>query len=95
MKTVRWVNVPHPQLPPAAEEGTSAPSPTPPHKHPTTPAKRKVVETEPEPPHSTAEDGHQDLELFASAVVGWAKYECTTREVQFRDTLMYQSRVYR
>jgi len=41
------------------------------------------------------EDGHQVLELFASAVVDWVKYECTTREVQFRDTLMYQSRVYR
>lgn len=94
MKTVRWVNVPQPQLPPAAEEGSPSPSPAPPHKHPTTPAKRKVVETEPEPPHSM-EDGHQVLELFASAVVDWVKYDCTTREVQFRDTLMYQSRVYR
>ena len=95
MKTVRWVNIPPNQLPAVAEDGSST-SPAPAHKHPpSTPAKKKVVETEPEPSHSTQEERHQDLELFASAVTDLAKYECPVREVPFRDTLMYQSRTYR
>ena len=95
MKTVRWVNIPPNQPPPVVEDGSST-SPAPAHKHPpSTPAKKKVVETEPEPSHSTQEERHRDLELFASAVTDFAKYECPVREVPFRDTLMYQSRTYR
>ena len=95
MKTVRWVNIPPNQPPPVAEDGSST-SPAPAHKHPpSTPAKKKVVETEPEPSHSTQEERHRDLELFASAVTNFAKYECPVREVPFRETLMYQSRTYK
>ena len=58
------------------------------------PAKRKVIETEPEPPHSEVEGGSRDVELMISAVADFAKYECPIREVHFKDTLMYQTRVY-
>lgn len=58
------------------------------------PAKKKVIETEPEPPHSEVESGRRDIELTVSAVADYAKYECPIHEVNFKDTLLYQTRVY-
>jgi hydrocephalus-inducing protein len=58
------------------------------------PAKKKVIETEPEPPHSDVENSSREVELFISAIADFAKYECPIREVNFRETVMYQTRVY-
>lgn len=54
----------------------------------------QVIETV-EPPHAVVDDSHGDLELYASAVADYTKYECPVREIKFRETLMYQTRVYR
>lgn len=61
---------------------------------PAIPAKKKVIETEPEPPHSDVENSSREVELIVSAIADFAKYECPISEVNFRETLMYQTRVY-
>ena len=92
LKTIRWVNVPccaSPQPDSSNTDGKLAAS-----RPPGAPGKRKVIETEQEPPHSVVDDSHRDLELFVSAVTNFAKYECSVGEVKFRDTLIYQTRLY-
>ena len=85
----------------AAEETPSAsstlqpPSQRPGNRPPATPAKQKVVETDPEPAHSVVDNSQREIELFVSAVSDRSKYECLAKDVKFRDTLMYQTRVYR
>lgn len=64
-------------------------------KPPTTPAKRKIEEVDPEPSHSIVEDSQRELELFVSAVADYVKYSTTTTSIKFRDTFMYQTRSYR
>ena len=86
MKSVCWVNT-HSSSQPVTAEGEVAPPPAPP------PAKRKLVKTEPEPAHSVVEE--RDMELFASALADFAKYDCPVTEANFKDTNMYMSRVYR
>lgn len=98
MKSIRWVKT-IPNKPTNLESGSAEdtdhvepqakPQPT-----PAVPAKKKVIETEPEPPHSDVENSGRDIELVVSAVADYAKYECPIREVNFKDTLMYQTRVY-
>ncbi|XP_076808093.1 hydrocephalus-inducing protein homolog isoform X2 [Clavelina lepadiformis] len=78
MRTVKWVNV-------------SSADPT---KAGSRPAKKKVVETEPEPGYTVAEESARQLELFLSANVGFAKFKSTTSSISFKDTLMFQSRVF-
>ncbi|KAL5467034.1 hypothetical protein EMCRGX_G031201 [Ephydatia muelleri] len=65
-----------------------------PGRPPPTPAKQKVIETEPETPHAVVDGSHRDLELTASGVAAYTKYECSTSEVKFRDTLMFQTRAF-
>ena len=104
MKSIRWVkNVQsgHSSSRPTTQEklsgsngengDTGAQSKAP---VPAIPAKKKVIETEPEPPHSDVENSTREVELIVSAIADFAKYECPIREVNFRDTLMYQTRVY-
>ena len=64
-------------------------------------AKKKVVETEPEPSHTEAgaEEGAagasaRTLEMLVSATADYCKVKCTTEKISFRDTLMFQTRVY-
>lgn len=100
MKSIRWVkNVQSGHSRPTTQEngscgentdsGVQSKAPV-----PVIPAKKKVVETEPEPPHSEVENSSREVELVVSAIADFAKYECPIREVNFRDTLMYQTRVY-
>ncbi|XP_067853715.1 hydrocephalus-inducing protein homolog [Heptranchias perlo] len=58
------------------------------------PAKKKVVEIDPEPAHSVLEDSARELELKISAMVDYSDFECTCESIIFKDTLLYQSRVY-
>lgn len=58
------------------------------------PAKKKVIETEKEPHHSVIEDSQRDVELWVTLVADYCKYECPIQEICFRDTLMYQTRMY-
>ncbi|KAM6223795.1 hydrocephalus-inducing protein homolog [Rhynchocyon petersi] len=56
--------------------------------------KRKVVETDPEPAHTVLEENYRELQLQISANVGFASYKCDTKDVHFKDTLVYQTRVF-
>ena len=101
MKSIRWVkNVQSGHSRPTTQEngsngenadtaGSRSKAPV-----PAIPAKKKVIETEPEPPHSDVENSSREVELIVSAIADFAKYECPIREVNFRETLMYQTRVY-
>nr|KAF6318524.1 HYDIN axonemal central pair apparatus protein [Pipistrellus kuhlii] len=56
--------------------------------------KRKVIETDPEPVHSVLEERYRELMLQVSANVNYASYSCQTSDVRFKDTLVYQTRVF-
>lgn len=100
-KSVLWVPVPQPQppAPPPPPTGgldnssTNSISTTT-SKLQTSPLKKRVVETEREPAHQVLDDSHRDLELLVTGISDFCKYECPIHEVKFRDTLMYQTRVY-
>ncbi|XP_075045519.1 hydrocephalus-inducing protein homolog [Mixophyes fleayi] len=59
------------------------------------PTKKKVIETDPEPAHTVQDQGTREVELLVSATVDYVRYKATCEEVRFRDTLLYQTRVYR
>lgn len=89
MKSVQWVTMvqqQHPTVP--LDDAVSVPPP------PRFPPKKKIIETESEPPHSVLDDHHRDLELSITAIADYSKYECPIKEIKFKDTLMYQTRVY-
>lgn len=105
MKSVQWVNVPTSAVTTndtALEDAsynsipgsvvTTSTSGT--SKQLATPAKRRVVETEKEPPHTVIDDTSRDIELLATGVIDYVKYECPIKKIKFEDTLMYQTRVY-
>ncbi|XP_035275425.1 hydrocephalus-inducing protein homolog [Anguilla anguilla] len=58
------------------------------------PAKRKVLETDPEPEHSVLDGSSRELELLISAVCDHAQFSCPTDSIRFRDTLLYQARAF-
>ncbi|XP_068693384.1 hydrocephalus-inducing protein homolog [Montipora foliosa] len=82
MRTVKWVDVT-----PEEEPSSCA------RKAPR-PAKKKIIEVETEPPFTALENSTKDVELLLSAVCDYAKYRCKVESVHFKDTLMFQSRVY-
>nr|XP_012627881.1 hydrocephalus-inducing protein homolog isoform X3 [Microcebus murinus] len=57
-------------------------------------AKRKVIETDPEPAHTILEENFRELQLQVSAVVDFASYQCQKGDVHFKETLVYQTRVF-
>ncbi|XP_072823786.1 hydrocephalus-inducing protein homolog [Vicugna pacos] len=56
--------------------------------------KRKVVEMDPEPAHSVLEENYRELQLQISANVNFASYQCQMTDVHFKETLVYQTRVF-
>ncbi|CAO2609942.1 Hydrocephalus-inducing protein [Lemmus lemmus] len=56
--------------------------------------KRKVIETDPEPAHSVVEENYRELRIQISANVDFASYQCHTNDVFFKETLVYQTRVF-
>lgn len=54
----------------------------------------QVVETDPEPAHSVLEENYRDLQLQISANVDFASYQCQTNDICFKETLVYQTRVF-
>lgn len=94
MKSVQWVNVAPPRPPSLDGSGTSSVLKQSHMARVATPAKRKVIETDPEPAHSVVDDSHRDLEVLLSAVADFTKYSCPVKEVRFKDTLMYQSKAF-
>lgn len=55
----------------------------------------QVVVTDPEPLHSVMEDSSKDMELKVSATCDYIKYQCDTAPIRFKDTMLYQTRVYK
>ena len=53
-----------------------------------------MIEIETEPAHSVVDDSRRDLVLCVWAIADYVKYKCTTQEIHFTDTLLYQTRVY-
>ena len=102
MRSVKWVTVAERSDSSLEPADTSAPPPagssrpsTTASRPPTAPAKRKVVETEPEPSHSVVEESQRPLPLVVSGIVDHCKYESAVTTLKFKDTLMYQTRKYR
>ncbi|XP_051512768.1 hydrocephalus-inducing protein homolog [Myxocyprinus asiaticus] len=58
------------------------------------PTKQKVVVTDPEPPHSVFENSSREVELIVSATCDFVQYQCDTGPICFKDTMLYQTRVY-
>ena len=58
------------------------------------PIKKKVIETEPEPPHTELPDTVRMFELIVSALADYCKYKCKIDRIHFRDTLVLQTRIY-
>lgn len=54
----------------------------------------QVIETDPEPAHITLEECSQELVLRVSANVDFAQYKMDVDAVHFRDTLLFQTRVF-
>ncbi|XP_053479109.1 hydrocephalus-inducing protein homolog [Ictalurus furcatus] len=61
---------------------------------PQRPAKKKVVETDPEPVHSVVENSVRELELGISAICDYAKFECDAEPIHFKDTMLFQTRIF-
>lgn len=60
------------------------------------PAKKKVVEVEPEPPHElTSAEGGLDIDMHFSAIVSTAEYDCPTRAISFKDTYVLQTKIFK
>ena len=59
------------------------------------PMKSRVVETEPEPEHKVIEKNGEDLELFLTGEAAYAKYDCPSRLIDFKDTYVLQTKVFR
>lgn len=58
------------------------------------PAKRKVVEIESEPAHTEIPESSRTVELLITGNADYSKLKCKTESIKFKDTLMFQTRVY-
>ncbi|CAH1779299.1 unnamed protein product [Owenia fusiformis] len=96
MRTVKWVDV----TPPVPATADSSMKPTTPLSQPgyssvpPRPAKKKVIETEPEPSFQEIAESARTLDLLVSANADFCKYKVKSEPVKFKDTLMFQTRVY-
>ncbi|XP_030621187.1 hydrocephalus-inducing protein homolog [Chanos chanos] len=61
---------------------------------PQRPAKKKEIKTDPEPAHSVVENSYREMELMISAMCDYAKFTCNTEPIRFKDTMLYQTRVF-
>ncbi|KAM6409238.1 hydrocephalus-inducing protein homolog [Rhynochetos jubatus] len=60
----------------------------------TWPVKKKVIETDPEPAHTVLEKSRREVELRLSAVVDYAEFKLDTDMIQFKETLLFQTRMF-
>ncbi|NXI34967.1 HYDIN protein, partial [Galbula dea] len=56
------------------------------------PVKRKVMEPDPEPAHTVLEESTREVELHLSAAVGYAEFKLHSELVEFKETLLFQTR---
>ncbi|XP_070194710.1 hydrocephalus-inducing protein homolog isoform X4 [Littorina saxatilis] len=92
IRTVKWVDVgPTPTQTADGSVVKSQPS-TP--QIPQRPMKKKIVETELEPAYIEVVESARTVDLLVSAVADFCKHTCKTTSIHFRDTLMFQTRLY-
>ncbi|XP_061217731.1 hydrocephalus-inducing protein homolog isoform X3 [Neopsephotus bourkii] len=53
---------------------------------------RKVIKTNPEPAHTVLEKSSREVELHLSAVVDYAEFQLDVDMIQFKETLLFQTR---
>ncbi|XP_062469968.1 hydrocephalus-inducing protein-like [Pezoporus occidentalis] len=53
---------------------------------------RKVIKTTPEPAHTVLEKSSREVELHLSAVVDYAEFQMDVDMIQFKETLLFQTR---
>ena len=61
------------------------------------PFKKKMTQVEPEPKHEVVEGSSRDVELYYSVVSDYSKFKIDSQngtDIHFKDTLMFQSRIY-
>ncbi|KAM9214465.1 hydrocephalus-inducing protein homolog [Leptosomus discolor] len=58
------------------------------------PVKKKVITTDPEPAHTVLEKSSREVELHLSAVVDYAEFQLDTDTIQFKETLLFQTRTF-
>uniref|UniRef100_G1MRN0 HYDIN axonemal central pair apparatus protein n=1 Tax=Meleagris gallopavo TaxID=9103 RepID=G1MRN0_MELGA len=56
------------------------------------PVKKKVIETDPEPAHTILEKSSREVELRLSAVVDYADFQVDVDTIEFKETLLFQTR---
>ncbi|XP_071613168.1 hydrocephalus-inducing protein homolog [Heliangelus exortis] len=56
------------------------------------PVKKKVIKTDPEPAHTILGQSSWDVELLLSAVVDYAEFKLDMDSIQFKPTLLFQTR---
>ncbi|XP_057292027.1 hydrocephalus-inducing protein-like [Hydractinia symbiolongicarpus] len=56
--------------------------------------KKKIIEVEEEPTHRVIPDSDVNLDLICSANCNYAKYTCQTDRIYFKETYIFQTRVY-
>ena len=56
------------------------------------PQQKRVEEADPEPEHEIMEETHVDKALKVDVVADYGHLECETTEIQFKSTMMYQTR---
>lgn len=59
------------------------------------PKKKRVVEVEDEPLHSVIPGHSIDIDLIFSANCNYAKYSCVTDRIYFKETYIFQTRVFK
>ncbi|KAM6253129.1 hydrocephalus-inducing protein homolog [Porphyrio hochstetteri] len=58
------------------------------------PLKKKVMEMDPEPAHTVMEKSSREVELHLSAVADYAQFKMDTDTIQFKETLLFQTRTF-
>ncbi|XP_075290309.1 hydrocephalus-inducing protein homolog isoform X2 [Opisthocomus hoazin] len=58
------------------------------------PVKKKVIGTDPAPAHTVLEKSSREVELRLSAVVDYADFKLDTDVIQFKETLLFQTRMF-
>ncbi|KAM6252821.1 hydrocephalus-inducing protein homolog [Porphyrio hochstetteri] len=58
------------------------------------PLKKKVIEMDPEPAHTVLEKSSREVELRLSTVVDYAQFKMDTDTIQFKETLLFQTRTF-
>ena len=59
------------------------------------PRKKKVIKTKPQPPCTEVADTERTIVLFVSGLADYCEYFCSTSQINFKDTLMFQTRTYK